>query len=78
MSQQSVASEKTVSLTVNGEEKELPAGSSVANLLESHKLDPRMVVVEHNRVILRDRDAYARIGLNEGDIVEIVHFVGGG
>ena len=78
MSQQSVASEKTVSLTVNGEEKKLPAGSSVANLLESHKLDPRMVVVEHNRVILRDRDAYARIGLNEGDIVEIVHFVGGG
>ena len=78
MSQQSVASEKTVSLTVNGEEKELPAGSSVANLLESHKLDPRMVVVEHNRVILRDRDAYARIGLNEGDVIEIVHFVGGG
>ena len=71
MSQQSVASEKTVSLTVNGEEKELPAGSSVADLLESHKLDPRMVVVEHNRVILRDRDAYARIGLNEGDIIEI-------
>ncbi|MGK2936070.1 MAG: sulfur carrier protein ThiS [Gemmatimonadaceae bacterium] len=78
MSQQSVASEKTVSLTVNGEEKELPAGSSVADLLESHKLDPRMVVVEHNRVILRDRDAYARIELSEGDMIEIVHFVGGG
>jgi thiamine biosynthesis protein ThiS len=78
MSQQSVASEKTVSLTVNGEEKELPAGSSVADLLASHKLDPRMVVVEHNRVILRDRDAYARIGLNDGDTIEIVHFVGGG
>ena len=78
MSQQSVASEKTVSLTVNGEEKEIPAGSSVADLLESHKLDPRMVVVEHNRVILRDRDAYARLELNEGDTIEIVHFVGGG
>ena len=78
MSQQSVASEKTVSLTVNGEEKELPAGSSIADLLESHKLDPRMVVVEHNRVILRDRDAYARIELNDGDSIEIVHFVGGG
>jgi thiamine biosynthesis protein ThiS len=78
MSQQSVANEKAVSLTVNGEEKELPAGSSVADLLESHKLDPRMVVVEHNRVILRDRDAYARIELKEGDAIEIVHFVGGG
>lgn len=78
MSQQSVASENTVSLTVNGEEKDVPAGSSIADLLESHKLDPRMVVVEHNRVILRDRDAYARLELKEGDVIEIVHFVGGG
>ncbi|MEX0908959.1 MAG: sulfur carrier protein ThiS [Gemmatimonadaceae bacterium] len=78
MSQQSVARENTVSLTVNGEEKELPAGSSVADLLESHKLDPRLVVVEHNRVILRDRGAYARIALSRGDVIEIVHFVGGG
>jgi thiamine biosynthesis protein ThiS len=78
MSQQSVADEKTVSLTVNGEEKEVPAGSSVADLLESHKLDPRMVVVEHNRAILRDRDAYSRIALRGGDVIEIVHFVGGG
>ena len=78
MSQQSVADEKSVSLTVNGEEKELPAGSSVADLLESHQLDPRMVVVEHNRVILRDRDSHAHTQLNEGDVIEIVHFVGGG
>lgn len=78
MSQQSVADEKTVSLTVNGEEKELPAGSSVADLLEAHKLDPRMVVVEHNRVILRDRDSYPGIKLDAGDVIEIVHFVGGG
>ena len=78
MSQQSVADEKTVSLTVNGEEKELPVGSSVADLLESHKLDPRMVVVEHNRVILRDRNSYTRVQLHGGDVIEIVHFVGGG
>ncbi len=77
MSQQSVADE-TVVLTVNGEERELPAGSSVADLLRAHRLDPRMVVVEHNRVVLRDRGAYARIELSRGDIVEIVHFVGGG
>lgn len=77
MSQQSVADE-TVVLTVNGEERELPAGSSVADLLRAHQLDPRMVVVEHNRVVLRDRDGYARIELSRGDVVEIVHFVGGG
>ena len=77
MSQQSIADE-TVSLTVNGEERELPAGSSIADLLQSHKLDPRLVVVEHNRVVLRDRDAYSRIELSGGDVIEIVHFVGGG
>ncbi|HUR92762.1 MAG TPA: sulfur carrier protein ThiS [Gemmatimonadaceae bacterium] len=77
MSQQSVADE-TVSLTVNGEERDFPAGSSVADLLASHKLDPRMVVVEHNRAILRDREAYHGIILADGDVVEIVHFVGGG
>lgn len=77
MSQQSVADD-TVFLTVNGEERELPAGSSVADLLRAHQLDPRMVVVEHNREILRDRDSYPRVTLRGGDVVEIVHFVGGG
>ncbi len=77
MSQQSIADE-TVTLTVNGEDRDFPAGSSVADLLESHKLDPRLVVVEHNRSVLRDRDAYATIALATGDVVEIVHFVGGG
>lgn len=77
MSQQSVADD-TVSLTVNGEERELPAGSSIADLLRAHGLDPRMVVVEHNRVVLRDRDAYPGIALSSGDVIEIVHFVGGG
>jgi len=77
MSQQSIADE-TVTLTVNGEDRDFPAGSSVADLLESHKLDPRLVVVEHNRSVLRDRHAYATIALTTGDVVEIVHFVGGG
>ena len=77
MSQQSIADE-TVTLTVNGEDRDFPAGSSVADLLESHKLDPRLVVVEHNRSVLRDRNAYATIALTTGDVVEIVHFVGGG
>lgn len=77
MSQQSVADD-TVSLTVNGEERELPAGSSIADLLRAHELDPRMVVIERNREILRDRDSYPRITLNRGDVIEIVHFVGGG
>jgi thiamine biosynthesis protein ThiS len=50
----------------------------VAELLGSLRLDPRLVVVEHNRTILRDRDKYSAQALASGDVVEIVHFVGGG
>ena len=68
----------TIEVTVNGDPRALPAGSTVASLLAAHDLDPRLVVVELNREILRDRDAYPALGLAAGDTVEIVHFVGGG
>jgi thiamine biosynthesis protein ThiS len=68
----------TIAVTVNGEPRALPADATVASLLAAHGLDPRLVVVEHNRVILRDRSALPAIALAAGDTVEIVHFVGGG
>jgi thiamine biosynthesis protein ThiS len=67
-----------ITLMVNGAPRELGRNSTMAGLLGSLGIDPRLVVVEHNRSILRDRDAYGSLDLNEGDIVEIVHFVGGG
>ena len=68
----------TLSLTVNGDPRSVAAGISLAEYLASLKLDPRLVVVEHNRTILRNRDAYPSIILADGDVLEIVHFVGGG
>ena len=65
-------------VTVNGDRREVARGTTLAELLRAHELDPRMVVVEHNRVILRDRDAFPSIELRDGDTLEIVHFVGGG
>ena len=67
-----------VSITLNGDSREIPAGSTVASLLASLELDPRLVVVERNREILRDRDAFDRVELSAADTIEIVHFVGGG
>jgi len=67
-----------VAIVVNGDQRDVPAGSTVASLLASLELNPRLVVVERNREILRDRDAFSRVGLVEGDAIEIVHFVGGG
>ena len=69
---------RVVRVTVNGEPRTLPAGQTLAALLRAHDLDPRLVVVERNRVILRDRDAFASLALEEGDELELVHFVGGG
>ena len=68
----------SLALTVNGEQRAVAAGTTLARFLAELSLDPRMVVVEHNRTILRDRDAYASLALANGDVLEIVHFVGGG
>ena len=68
----------TLALTVNGDPRSVAAGTSLSDFLASLKLDPRLVVIEHNRTILRNRDAYASLILMDGDVLEIVHFVGGG
>lgn len=68
----------SVALTVNGDRREVARGTTLAAFLRALDLDPRMVVVEHNRVILRDRDAYGTLELHDADTLEIVHFVGGG
>lgn len=62
---------------VNGEEMELPQGMAAVALIEQLKLKPELVVVELNLNILK-RDELKAATLNEGDQVEIVHFVGGG
>jgi thiamine biosynthesis protein ThiS len=70
--------QETIAPVVNGEARAVPAGSTLGDLLRSLALDPRMVVIEYNRTILRDRAAYDSLRLAAGDAIEIVHFVGGG
>ena len=62
---------------INGEKREIAGGTSVAKLLEELAIRPGRVVVELNRDVL-SRDAHGTTFLKEGDVVEIVHFVGGG
>ena len=64
-------------IRVNGEEKEIADGLNVLRLLEELQIRPGRVVVELNRNIV-SREAHALTLLNEGDALEIVHFVGGG
>ena len=64
-------------LKINGEEREITDGLTLAALLEDLKIRPARVVIEHNREIVA-REAYGVTRLAEGDTLEIVHFVGGG
>lgn len=64
-------------LTVNGEARTIPAPATLSTLLAHLELDPRMVVVELNREIVR-RPRLGEVALAEGDSIELVHFVGGG
>lgn len=67
----------SIQVTVNGTVRQVPAGGSIADLLEHLDLHPGMVVVEHNREIL-ERKRYSKVPVTEGDTLELVHFVGGG
>jgi thiamine biosynthesis protein ThiS len=72
------AVEPDLELIVNGEALSAAPGSTVADLLERLALDPRTVVVEHNGTILRERTEVTSRRLRANDVLEIVHFVGGG
>lgn len=64
-------------IVVNGEPRRVPSPATLLDLLAHLGLDPRTVVVEHNRQIVR-RPRLGETPLVEGDAVELVHFVGGG
>ncbi|MEK6709746.1 MAG: sulfur carrier protein ThiS [Nitrospinota bacterium] len=64
-------------IRVNGEEREVGGGLTVAGLLASLELPPAGIAVARNMVVVRRSD-YAATPLSEGDEVEIVRAVGGG
>ena len=69
--------EEKVEIFVNGEPRRVPVGQTVSGLLTDLELNGRLVVVELNRQILR-RGELPDVGLEAGDRVELVNFVGGG
>jgi sulfur carrier protein len=64
-------------LTVNGASHELPSGMTVRDLVAHLGLGGGPVAVEKNLEVV-PRAEHATAVLSEGDVVEIVHFVGGG
>ena len=64
-------------ITVNGVEKTLEKPLSVTEYLETNKYVPVQVAIELNDKILA-RELYGTTILKEGDVMEIVSFLGGG
>lgn len=62
---------------VNGEIRELNEGLSLLELIRSLGLEERVMAAALNMQIVK-QDAWGSAVLNEGDIIELLDFVGGG
>ena len=67
----------SLAVTINGEEKQLDGPVSIAGLLARLHLPPEKVAVERNLDIV-PRARFGATALEDGDRIEIVHFIGGG
>ncbi|HYE87130.1 MAG TPA: sulfur carrier protein ThiS [Vicinamibacterales bacterium] len=66
-----------MTITLNGDPRELSGPLSVSALLAELEIDARRVAVELNLHVVK-KAAYDSSVIREGDEVEIVNFVGGG
>jgi thiazole synthase len=66
-----------MTITLNGDTRELAAPLTVAQLLSDLEIDARRVAVELNLAVVK-KAAYDSSVIKDGDEVEIVNYVGGG
>jgi sulfur carrier protein len=64
-------------ITCNGEIKNIDPGTSLVTLIKDLDLNPHTVVAECDGRII-NRDEYDTLELTEGNVIELVRFVGGG
>lgn len=73
----SVNEQATIEISVNGEPRQITKEASVTDLVASLELTAARLAIELNLSIL-PRNSWATTKLQNGDKLEIVHFVGGG
>jgi thiamine biosynthesis protein ThiS len=64
-------------ITVNGENRALVGALTIKELLRDLGIDPRKVAVERNLEIV-PKSTFGSVLVDDGDRLEIVHFIGGG
>lgn len=66
-----------MNIVVNGSPRTIDEGATISGLLDSVGIRPGVTVVECNGLV-QERREFETTRLAEGDVVEIVRFVGGG
>ena len=68
---------KKIKIKINGKVKEIPENYKVQNLINNFKIPIKKVAIELNREIL-DKKKLNKIKIKKNDVIEVVHFIGGG
>jgi len=66
-----------VKIQINGETRDVANQSTLEDLVRELTFPPQRIAIELNHNVVRRSEWFETI-LNEGDRIEIVHFVGGG
>jgi len=69
--------DESLEVQVNGEQRRVAQGITIAGMLGELGLDPSRVAVERNLEIV-PRSSLGELCVENGDTYEVVHFVGGG
>ena len=64
-------------IQLNGRKITIKTGSSISEILKKYKLDSSKIAIEYNGKIIQ-RSSYSKRFLKKNDVLEIVHFIGGG
>jgi thiamine biosynthesis protein ThiS len=68
---------QSMQVTVNGESRVLTGALTLEDLLRDFGVDQRKVAVERNLEIV-PKSTFGTVMIEDGDRLEVVHFIGGG
>ena len=68
---------KKIKIKLNGKNKSIDQGSSLNELVNNLNIPIKKVAIEFNKEII-DKKNIKKIKLDNNDVIEIVHFIGGG
>ncbi|HBE81867.1 MAG: sulfur carrier protein ThiS [Blastocatellia bacterium] len=66
-----------VTIVLNGEQKKIEAEVTLDRLLDLFSLPRQRVAIELNKQVVR-REQWETTKLKDSDLIEVIHFVGGG